>query len=235
MKTAVVIGATGGIGRALVLGLAASGAYERVVALARQPLDGLPSDVETGHIDLLDEATIVLAADRIGQADLVMVATGALSTPRSRPERTYRALDADSMMELFRVNAIGPALVARSFLPILPRDRRAVFATLSARVGSISDNHLGGWHSYRASKAALNMLVKGFAIELARDRPLAICVALHPGTVDTVLSAPFSQSVPKGRLFSTEQSAGHLLDLVSRLAPSDSGELLAWDGQRIAP
>ena len=235
MTTAVVIGSTGGIGRAVVERLLSLRRYDRVVGLARGPQPRLPLGADAGRIDLLDEATIAEAALRIGEVDLVVVATGVLTTDRSRPERTYRALEAESMMELYRINTVGPALVARSFLPLLPPDRRGVFAVLSARVGSISDNHLGGWHSYRASKAALNMLVKGFAIELARTRPLGVCVGLHPGTVETNLSSPFSRSVPEGRLLSPEQAAEALVTVMDGLTPSDSGDLFGWDGHRIAP
>ncbi len=235
MPTAVVIGSTGGIGRALVAGIVASGRYDRVFALARSPQNLPPQGAEVGHIDLMDEASIQSAADRAGEADLVVVATGALTTAQSRPERTFRALSADSMIELFRINAVGPALVARCFLPLLPRERRSVFAVLSARVGSISDNQLGGWHSYRASKASLNMLVRNFAIELAREKPQAVCVGLHPGTVETGLSAPFRGSTPKDRLFTPDHSAMCMLGVLDQLSPADSGQLFAWDGQRIAP
>lgn len=126
-----------------------------------------------------------------------------------------------------------PALVAKHFLPLLARDRKSVFAALSARVGSISDNQLGGWHAYRASKAALNMLLRTFAIELARRNPRAVCVGLHPGTVDTGLSAPFQANVPEGKLFTPDFAAARLLEVVDRLKPDDSGHVFAWDGQLI--
>ena len=137
------------------------------------------------------------------------------------------------MQRSFAVNAIGPALAAKHFLPLLAEDRKSVFAALSARVGSISDNSLGGWHAYRASKAALNMILRNLAIELARRHDKAICVGLHPGTVDTGLSSPFQGSVPPGRLFSPAEAAGHLLKVVDGLSPADSGGHFAWDGRRI--
>ena len=133
----------------------------------------------------------------------------------------------------FQVNAIGPALVAKHFLPRLPKDRPARFAVLSARVGSIEDNRLGGWYGYRASKAALNMLVRSLAIELARTRPLAVCVALHPGTVDTALSRPFQRNVAAQKLFTPAYAAGRLLDVLDGLGPGDSGGFYAYDGTRI--
>jgi NAD(P)-dependent dehydrogenase (short-subunit alcohol dehydrogenase family) len=138
-------------------------------------------------------------------------------------------------MRLFAVNAIGPALVAKHFVPLLPNEDRCVFAALSARVGSITDNRLGGWYGYRASKAALNMLIKTLAIELARTRPEAICVALHPGTVDTGLSKPFQKGVASDRLFSTDSTAAQLLEVIERLEPDQSGRCFAWDGAEIAP
>jgi NAD(P)-dependent dehydrogenase (short-subunit alcohol dehydrogenase family) len=135
----------------------------------------------------------------------------------------------------FAINAAGPAQIARLLLPAMPRDRRTLFAALSARVGSISDNRLGGWHSYRASKAALNMLIRCLAIEQARSHPQAVCVALHPGTVDTGLSKPFQAGVKPDQLFAPAKAAGHLLAVLDALAPSQSGRLFAWDGKELTP
>jgi NAD(P)-dependent dehydrogenase (short-subunit alcohol dehydrogenase family) len=146
-----------------------------------------------------------------------------------------RDLDHASLTRLFAVNAIGPALVAKHFVPLLPREGRGVLAALSARVGSIGDNRLGGWYGYRASKAALNMLVRTLAIELARTRKEAICVTLHPGTVDTGLSKPFQKAVPPERLFTPDRSAAHLLDVLDSLTPAQTGRCFAWDGKEIAP
>jgi NAD(P)-dependent dehydrogenase (short-subunit alcohol dehydrogenase family) len=137
------------------------------------------------------------------------------------------------MERSYRINAIGPALVARHFLPLLAADRKSAFAALSARVGSIGDNGLGGWHAYRASKAALNMLLKTLAIELARRNPGALCVGLHPGTVDTGLSRPFQRGVPEGKLFTPRQSARLLLNVLDGLSTEHTGQVFAWDGQRI--
>jgi NAD(P)-dependent dehydrogenase (short-subunit alcohol dehydrogenase family) len=164
----------------------------------------------------------------------VIVATGLLHAQRVAPERSNSALDAAQLLRLYAVNAVGPALIAKHFLPLLPRAEPSVFAALSARVGSIGDNRLGGWHSYRASKAALNMLIRTMAIELKRTRPDAILVGLHPGTVDTKLSKPFQRGVPEGRLFTPDESAKHLLAVVDGLGPQDSGGVFAWDGTRIA-
>jgi NAD(P)-dependent dehydrogenase (short-subunit alcohol dehydrogenase family) len=191
-----------------------------------------------GHIDIEDEASIALAASTLfneGVLDLVVVASGLLHTDDLTPEKSYRQLSAAALSRYFSVNATGPALVAKHFLPLLRRDRPAVFAALSARVGSIGDNRIGGWHGYRASKAALNMIVKTLSIELSRTHPEAACVALHPGTVATYLSAPFRSRVPADRLFDADRAARQLLDVIAGLSRADSGEILAWDGSAITP
>lgn len=229
-KRAIVFGASGGIGAALVDQLRASPDYAEVLAGARTG-DGVVRS------DLADESSIAAAAAVVGKAgplDLVIVATGILRRGAALgPEKSWRELDGAAMAEVFSVNAIGPALIAKHFLPLLRRDTRAVFAALSARVGSIDDNRLGGWHSYRASKAALNMLIKNFSIELAQRNRHAIAVALHPGTVNTALSRPFQRNVPLEKLFTPERSAEELLKVIANLTPADSGGLFAWDGQRI--
>ena len=163
----------------------------------------------------------------------MIVATGLLHEGERGPEKAIRDLDGDWLMRQYAVNAIGPALVAKHVLPRMPRQGRSVFAVLSARVGSISDNRLGGWYGYRASKAALNQLVRSLAIEDKRRNDRGLVVALHPGTVDTKLSQPFQQS---GRdLFRPDRAAVQLLDVLDGLKPQDSGKLFAWDGTEIAP
>lgn len=232
---AIVFGASGGIGRALAKLLAASGRYAVVRAGIRREGEP-PAGTVPFRFDLTEEASIAAAAASLtAPPSMVIVATGLLHDRASgiAPEKSWRAIDPAAMAHVLAINTIGPALVAKHFLPLFPRDRRAVFAALSARVGSISDNRLGGWHSYRASKAALNMLVANFAIELARTRPQAIAAALHPGTVDSPLSAPFQGNVAPGKLFPPETSAGHLLSVLDGLTPADSGGLFAWDGARV--
>ncbi|MCT2559339.1 SDR family NAD(P)-dependent oxidoreductase [Tsuneonella sp. YG55] len=235
---AAVWGASGGIGQALVDALVSSGEYASIHAGSRAPAPRRSPIVRPFAFDLLDEESIAASARAIsheGAVDLVIVATGMLHTGRHRPEKQFAALGTEAMMAAFRVNAIGPALIAKHMVGAFPRDRRSVFAALSARVGSIGDNRLGGWHSYRASKAALNMIIANLAIELARTHPQAIAVGLHPGTVDTALSLPFRKSIPPGSLFSPATSARHLLSVVAGLEERDSGAVWAWDGQRIVP
>ena len=274
---AVVVGASGGIGAALVERLLADARFARVLALSRSrptasspaarseasdatfedtsgclASDGLapgglelgglasggsaPDRLVPGRLDLLDEGSIETAAAQaagLGSVRLVLVATGMLHADGLRPEKRWDALDAQALAHAFAVNSIGPALVAKHFLPLLPRAGRSVFAALSARVGSIEDNRSGGWYAYRASKAALNMLIRTLAVELARRAPEAVCVGLHPGTVDTALSRPFQGNVAPHKLFTPAQAAGHLLQVVEGLQPADSGGLFAWDGARI--
>ncbi|MCY1669942.1 SDR family NAD(P)-dependent oxidoreductase [Novosphingobium sp. SL115] len=229
-----VFGASGGIGKALAQQLCARTDVAQVHALSR--LCGETSGKIHPHsFDLTDEASIASACAAIGAPlDLVLVATGRLVRANGDgPEKSWRALDAGAMAELFAINTIGPALIAKHTLPLLRREGRPVFAALSARVGSISDNRLGGWHAYRASKAALNMLVRNFAIELARTNPAAVAVALHPGTVDSALSRPFQRGVAPEKLFTPDQSAAHLLRVIDRLQVGDNGKHLAWDGTEI--
>ena len=229
MEKVVVIGASGGIGAALAEALDGEGVG--VIRFARNAMGAMP-------IDLTDEASIAAAATeaaRGGTPDTVLVTTGLLHEGERGPERALKELDPAWLTRNFRVNAIGPALVAKHFLPILPRDRRTIFAALSARVGSISDNRLGGWHSYRAAKAALNQLIRTIAIEEKRRNPQGIVVALHPGTVDTGLSKPFQANVKPGQLFAPDRAAVQLLDVLDGLKAADSGKLFAWDGQEIAP
>ncbi|MGL6042532.1 MAG: SDR family NAD(P)-dependent oxidoreductase [Sandaracinobacteroides sp.] len=216
----VVVGASGGIGRALCDLAEARGA--EVVRVSRPA------------IDVDDERSFAVAAEVAGEGlSHVIVASGLLHHQMQGPERDWRQISPDWMLESFKVNAVLPALVAKHFLPRLRTAERAVFAVLSARVGSIGDNRLGGWHSYRASKAAANQLVRTFSVELRRKNPLAIAVALHPGTVDTPMSEPFQRNVQPEKLFTPAVSAGHLWRVIDGLEAADSGGFRAWDGQTI--
>ena len=220
---AVVIGSTGGIGEALVQALKASGSFAEVKGFSR----GSEPD-----IDLLDEQTIMRVAQDLSRTGhdvrLVFDATGFLHGCGFKPEKTLAALDPGHMAHSFAVNAIGPALLMKHFLPLLPKQGKSVFATLSAKVGSIGDNALGGWYSYRASKAALNQFVHSAAIELARKNPEAVCVALHPGTVDTGLSSGFAKSGLDVR--TPPEAAALLLGVLDQLDPSQTGGFFDYKG-----
>jgi NAD(P)-dependent dehydrogenase (short-subunit alcohol dehydrogenase family) len=220
---AVVVGSAGGLGAALV-GALATGGWQ-VVALGRGSDPAL---------DLLDEGSIAGAAAhvaRLGVPRMVVNATGFLHGGGFMPERSWRDLDAAHMAHAFAVNAIGPALLMKHFLPLLPRQGRSVFATLSARVGSIGDNRLGGWYAYRASKAALNQIVRTASIELKRRAPEAVCVALHPGTVATGLSAPFARAGLEMR--APEEAAAALLAVIGALTAADSGGFFDHKGAAV--
>ena len=222
---AVVIGATGGIGKALMQALAQDAAYDAVIALSRN---------STPPLDLLSESSIAAAAAFIkgqGTPRLIIDATGVLQSETITAEKSWREIDPARMAAAFAINAIGPALLMKHLLPLLPREGQAVFATLSAKVGSIGDNRLGGWYSYRASKAALNQLMRTAAIELNRRAPNAICAALHPGTVDTCLSASFAK---RGLDVQTaELAARRLLQVIQQLTAADSGGFFDYKGEMI--
>lgn len=234
---AVIVGASGGIGRAFITALAADERVGQVFALSRSPIDAGMSPVTPLPFNIADEASVAGAAAHCakhGPIDLVIVATGILHKGKElQPEKRMQDLDAAVMEEVFRINTIGPAIVAKHFLPLMRRDRKSAFAAISARVGSIGDNRLGGWASYRASKAALNMLIRTLSIEHARSHPEGVVVALHPGTTDTALSKPFQRNVPEGKLFSPAFSAAKLLHVIDALTSADTGGFFAWNGDPI--
>ena len=221
---AVVIGASGGIGEAMQAALGASGVFADVIGFSR---------ASEPDIDLLDEQTIVRAAKAVQATGLdlrlIFDATGFLHGSGFKPEKTLAAVSPAHMAHAFAVNAMGPALLMKHFLPLLPKQGKSVFATLSAKVGSIGDNALGGWYSYRASKAALNQLVHTAAIELARKRPEAVCVALHPGTVDTGLSSRFAKTGLTVR--TPGEAASRMLLVLDALTASRSGGFFNHDGE----
>jgi NAD(P)-dependent dehydrogenase (short-subunit alcohol dehydrogenase family) len=226
---AVVIGASGGIGSAFVDHLRGDPRCARVIGLHRR------SDPP---IDITDETSVAAAAtwlrDTAPTVHLILDATGALSLDGRRPEKRLAELDPQIMARQFAVNATGPALLLKHLSPLLPRRQRGIFATLSARVGSIEDNRHGGWISYRASKAALNQIVRTAAIELRWRQPHAVCVALQPGTVDTRLSAPWYSGDGTDLLTPTE-STRRLLAVLDTLGPEASGSLYDHAGTRIPP
>lgn len=246
-SSAVVVGASGGIGLALTRALLESDRFECVVGCARRPQDSaaLQGLVESAQgrlilrpMDLSDPETIAtlvdwLKAERLAPS-LVFNAAGVLHDgARVQPEKRLEDLDASSLARIFAVNALGPALLIRHLLPLMRREDKAVLAMLSARVGSIGDNRLGGWYAYRASKSALNQFLKTASIEARRRFRNVIMLALHPGTTDTALSAPFQANVPEGKLFSSDFAAERLLAVIDQAGLDDSGGFRAWDGSEI--
>jgi len=222
---ALVFGAGGGIGRAIVTRLRSSRRFADVMGLSRS------GDLA---VDLGDEASIaraVAAASARGDLRLVVVATGFLHDGTQAPEKSWRELDEARLARSFAVNAIGPALIMKHALPLLPAQGKSLLAVLSARVGSIGDNELGGWYGYRASKAALNQFVRTAAVELRRRRPHAVCVALHPGTVATRLSAPFAKTGLE--IQSADVAAGRLLAVIDGLSPHQSGGFFDHHGHPV--
>jgi NAD(P)-dependent dehydrogenase (short-subunit alcohol dehydrogenase family) len=223
---ALVFGASGGIGSALAASLRADPRFAGVVALSRA---GSPP------FDLLDETSIAAAATHVAgiglDIRLLIIATGVLAGEGCHAEKSWRQLDAQALARSYAVNAIGPALLIKYFMPLLPRSGRCVFAALSARVGSIGDNRLGGWYGYRAAKAALNQILRSAAVELKRSRPEAICVALHPGTVDTDLTAAFAKH---GLDVQTpDAAAARIINVTNHLVAADSGGFFDQHGRVI--
>ena len=221
---AIVFGSTGGIGSALMTVLSRNVSPDRLFGLSRSSVPAF---------DLLDEASLANAAaslKQLGPFDLIFDATGALEIDGIGPEKTIRAIDPVVMAKQFAINAIGPAMIIKHFSPLLRKDRTAVLASLSAKVGSIGDNRLGGWISYRSAKAALNQIIRTTSIEIARTHPLACVVALHPGTVQTRLSEKWQGNHPS---VPASQSAENLLGVVANLSEIDSGRFIAYDGDQL--
>ncbi|MEQ8784146.1 MAG: SDR family oxidoreductase [Roseibium album] len=225
-RIALVLGSTGGIGSAVMRSLDRSEQYDEVIGFSRSTVPDL---------DLLDEASVEACANRArsisGSVGLVFDATGALTPEGVRPEKSMREIDPANFARSFAINAIGPALLMKHFLPILPKEDRSVFVTLSARVGSITDNRAGGWYAYRAAKAALNQIVRTAAVELARKKPNAICVALHPGTVRTSLTDGFSKTGLEVQ--EPEAASQSLLSVIDGLSPEQSGQFFDHRGAAI--
>ena len=226
MALAVVIGDTGAIGAACRRRLEQHGQYDRVLGYSRR--GSLP-------LDLQDEASIAAAAAQVRSTGLplrwLLIATGVLHGDGLFPEKNWDQLDAARLAQAFAVNAIGPALVLKHVLPLMARTGPSVCAVLSARVGSIGDNGLGGWYGYRASKAALNQFVHTASIELRRQRPEAVCVALHPGTVQSALTEPFAKTGLQVR--SPDAAAMDLIGVMARLQPSHNGGFFDYSGQPV--
>jgi NAD(P)-dependent dehydrogenase (short-subunit alcohol dehydrogenase family) len=245
-RCALVQGASRGIGLEFVRQLLERGCAQ-VVATCRRPQEsdglrvlaqGAGGRLRVLPLDVRDEKSIRDAAgltrETCERLHLLVNAAGVLHAADGlQPEKRLESVEPDALRRVFEVNAFGPLLVARHFLPLLRHDERAVLVNLSARVGSIADNRSGGWYAYRASKAAQNMFTKNLAIELARRAPNCLCVALHPGTVDTELSQPFRRNVPGEKLFDVQRAVRQLLAIAGSLRPEESGSFLAWDREVI--
>ena len=220
MGHTLIIGASGGIGSALAEAFDARG--DIVTGLSRSE-DGL---------DVTDEASVEAALGQLsGPFEHILVTTGALEIDGAKPEKALKQVTPDSMLDQFALNCIGPSLVLKHAVRLLPRDRRAVFAALSARVGSIGDNGYGGWYSYRTAKAALNQMIHTGAIELSRSHRSAICVALHPGTVATAFTEKYLGRHPS---VTPQEAAKNLVGVIDGLTAEDTGLFYDWQGKRVA-
>jgi NAD(P)-dependent dehydrogenase (short-subunit alcohol dehydrogenase family) len=243
---ALIVGASQGIGLGLVKALLEQDNVERVFATYRhhQPeseLFALQEEygdrLQCLQVDITQESQIALAIKQIQESvkelHLVIYSVGVLHEGDLTPEKSLRQINAENLIYSFQVNSIGAVLLAKHLMPLFNKSQRSIFASISAKVGSISDNRLGGWYGYRASKSALNMFLKTTAIEYSRRCPKTIVVALHPGTTDTRLSQPFQQNVSPGKLFSVEHTVNLLSKVISGLELKDSGEFFSWDGSKL--
>ncbi|SFT44353.1 NAD(P)-dependent dehydrogenase, short-chain alcohol dehydrogenase family [Pseudovibrio denitrificans] len=238
-KRVAVFGASGAIGSAFAQECLDRYGTAKVFCFARSP-ERIPKHdrIESHAFSLEDLEGLQANAEAIkavGGLDLIFVATGQLHSATAKPEKTMRSLSIASMEETLHTNTILPAMIMKHFLPLLPKHKKAVFAVISARVGSVSDNYLGGWYSYRASKAALNMLIRCAAIEMQRTHQSSVVIGVHPGTVDSDLSKPFQRNIPEGQMMRPAKSAAMLLDVISKVDQSQTGKCLAYDGTEILP
>jgi NAD(P)-dependent dehydrogenase (short-subunit alcohol dehydrogenase family) len=238
VQNILIVGGSGAIGGAFVTHLAARHPQAHMHVMSRRALPDSQARITNHIVDYDDEAALADAIAEASQSaplDMVIVASGLLHDDTLAPEKSLRDLSAEKFHRLFAANTILPALIAKHAVPQLNKQQPAMFAALSARVGSISDNQLGGWYGYRASKAALNMVIRTTAIETARRNKQAIIVGLHPGTVESNLSAPFRGNVAAEKLFTPAYAAEQMLNVLDTLTSADSGKCFAWDGQEVTP
>ncbi|MCK7459800.1 SDR family NAD(P)-dependent oxidoreductase [Idiomarina aminovorans] len=234
----VVLGAGGGLGRAITQELKKQFPEQRIMALSRQAVEPCNSgQITYCQIADYDENSLNDWVSDFKQSDEkltgVISTIGMLHDDETFPEKKLSDITADNLTKLFSVNAVKPLLILKSFLPILDRKNTHFWVQLSAKVGSIEDNYLGGWYAYRSSKAALNMLLKTASIELKRTHKSLAVAAIHPGTTDTRLSAPFQERISADKLYSPELSAERIVAVVKNLKPEQSGNLWHWDGSRL--
>ena len=237
MRKVAVIGSSGAIGSAFVDHYINDQSINSIFSFSRSSIGIDNNKVKHFSIDIENENSVQDAAKSVEEInfDEIIIASGVLHTNEFGPEKSIKDLKADNILKILNVNTVGPTIIGKHFLPLLNKKNKSVMAFLSARVGSISENKLGGWYAYRASKSALNQIIKTFSIELKRTNPKAIIIGLQPGTVDSELSAPFKRSVSKNKLFSAEYSASQLLGVIERVDESSSGNLISWDGEIISP
>jgi len=238
VKNIVIVGGAGAIGSAFARELSVKYPNAKTHSFSREIPDRTLPKLEYHRMDYTSEISLeksALIASKEVPIDIVIVATGILHDGDLKPEKSLKDLSKEKFQRIFEINTIVPALVAKHFLPKMNRKDNSIFALLSARVGSISDNRLGGWYSYRSSKAALNMLIKNTAIEIGRSNKKIIVVGLHPGTVDSNLSLPFKANIPQEKLFKPEYSVQKLIEVITNLTFNQSGKCFAWDGKEVDP
>ena len=239
IKNVAVIGSSGAIGNSISKLLKSEISVESVYNFSRSDISESSEKEKNIYIDIENEDSIIESIKKIPKDikfDLIFVATGILHNDEDiYPEKSIKDISGNKLKKVLMVNTIGPALIGKYFIPFLNKNNRNVFAFLSARVGSISNNKIGGWYSYRASKSALNQIIKNFSIEIKRSNPNSIFVGLQPGTVKSNLSKPFQKNVNSKNLFSPDYSAKKLIDVINNLSIEDTGKLFAWDGEEIHP
>ena len=245
-QNVLIVGASQGIGLGFVRQMLRDNNYRKVYAACRYPqnanllvslLEEYPERLTIVPMDITSESQILTSLEIIGQEisklHLVINCVGLLHDENLQPEKSLRQINAENLLRYFQINSIGSVLLAKHLLPFFRHGQRSIFASISAKIGSIEDNKLGGWYGYRASKAALNMFMRTVAIEYSRKCPKNIVVMLHPGTTDTRLSRPFQKNVPSEKLFSVERSVNQLLNIINGLNETNSGQFFSWDGTQL--
>lgn len=237
MQNIAIIGSTGSIGRAFLDYYSKNNEINKIYSFSRSNSPSTNRKIINTKLDFdnyndIDHISSVIETNSL---DKVIIATGILHQGDLQPEKSISALDVDNFQKVFNINTFVPALLIKAFFPLIKRNTNSLIGILSARVGSISDNRIGGWYAYRASKAALNMLIKTAAIELYRKDSSACLVGLHPGTVNTNLSKPFQGSTPKEKIFTPVQSVDYLTKVIEKIKPEDTGKILDWQGEEVMP
>ena len=237
MKSVAIIGSSGAIGRAFLDAYIADKEISNIYSISRTEVESNDKRIIHINIDVTDEVSVKAAASQIGEnrLDKLIVATGILHTELFGPEKSIKDIKIENFVKIFSVNAFGPALIGKYFLPLMKKDKKSIAAFLSARVGSISENKLGGWYAYRASKSALNQIIKNFSIEAKRTNPTGIIIGLQPGTVKSKLSEPFQKNVKKGKLLLPKDSVKSLIRVIENVMQNDSGKIFDWKGEEIGP